>query len=116
MTMGKELSPSLPGPASRTTRLPLLVDICLNVSQIIVLIVAVITAILSILANVDALTVILRTAVAIIGVGLPLYTLNYLLGRYYIQATLDEMETTLEESITSESKEDGSLGELEAEA
>lgn len=116
MTTEKELSANLPGLASRATRLPLLVDTCLTVSQIIVILVAVITAVLSILASVDVLTVILRTAVAMIGVGLPLYALNYLLGRYYIAATVDEMEKSLEKSRTSESEENDSPGELETEA
>jgi len=91
----KVLIPNLPVPESNATRLPLLVDICLQVSQILILVVAIITAILSIVARVDTLTVILRTAIAILAVGIPLYVLNFLIGRYYVKATLEKMEQTL---------------------
>jgi len=91
----KVLIPNLPVPESTTTRLPLLVDICLQVSQIFILLVAIITAVVSIVARVDTLTVILRTAIAILAVGIPVYVLNFLIGRYYVKATLEKMEQTL---------------------
>jgi hypothetical protein len=112
MTMGKELNPMLPGPASNTTRLPLLLDICLNISLIFVLLVAITTAILSILAKADVLTVILRTAIAILAVGLPVYVLNYLIGRYFIQATLEAIKMNQEVKAEQEK----SSGELEIQA
>ncbi len=65
MTMGKELN--LPGPASNVTRLPLFLDICLNVSQIFILLVTIAAAVLSIQAKADVLTVIFRTAITIAG-------------------------------------------------
>jgi hypothetical protein len=94
----KLLIPNLPVPESNATRLPLLVDICLHVSQILTLLVAIITAIVSIMARADVLMVILRTATAILAVGIPVYVLNFLIGRYYVNATLEKMEQTLLEN------------------
>ncbi len=96
----REISRGLPGPTSNATRLPLLVDICLNISQIFVLLVAIVTAVASILAKVDVLTVVLRTGVAIISVGIPVFVLNYLLGHYFVQATFAELEQKLPKSET----------------
>ena len=107
MTPGKSMTPSLIGLANRATRLPLLIDICLTISQIVVLVVAVVTAVLSILAGVDALTVVLRTAAAMLCVGLPLYVLNYLFGRFYVKAALEEMGKTGQEMKTSSDSTDG---------
>lgn len=91
MTAGTGLDPMLPGPASRTTRLPLLLDVFMNVTQILILLVAIATAVISILNHAGPLTVIIRTAVAILAVGLPAFLLNYLVGRFYIQATVKEL-------------------------
>jgi len=114
MMADRELKPNLPVPVSSTTRLPLLVDLCLSVSQIFVLLVAIITAALSIFARVDALTVILRTAVAILAVGIPVYVLNYLFGRYFVKATLAEMERALPQEKPQD--QDVDHGDLEKEA
>ena len=116
MTMSKDLSPSLPGPASRTSRLPLLLDVCLNVTQILILVVAVLTAVLSILARADILTVILRTAVAIIAIGLPGFLLNFLLGKYYVQAPLDDMKAAQIEAVKAKEPQYNRIGELETTA
>jgi hypothetical protein len=116
MTMGNEMTPTLPGSASRSTRLPILVDICLSVSQIIIFLVAVTTAILSILANADFLTIILRTAVAIVCVGIPVYVLNYLFGRYYVEATVDSMEKAIRATEARRNLDNSEHGELEAKA
>ncbi len=113
MNTGKEIMSTLPGPTSHATRLPLLVDISLTVSQIFILIVAIVTAVLSIFAHADTLTVILRTAVAIICVGLPVYVLNLLLGRFFVQATLNELGNARKEKENNENLEEHS-GELEA--
>jgi hypothetical protein len=114
MMAERELKPNLPIPASSTTRLPLLVDLCLTLSQIFVLLVAIVTAVLSIFARVDALTVILRTAVAILAVGIPVYVLNYLFGRYFVKATLAEMERALPQEKMNDLDE--AHGDLEKEA
>jgi SNF family Na+-dependent transporter len=50
------------------------------------------------MARADVLTVILRTAIAILAVGIPVYVLNFLIGRYYVKATLEKMEQTLLEN------------------
>lgn len=91
----KEITRGLPGPASQTSRLPLLVDLFLNISLIFVLLVAIITAVASVLARVDVVTVVFRTGIAILCVGIPVYVLNFLFGRYYVQATYAELEASL---------------------
>lgn len=96
MMAGTEMDPMLPGPASRTTRLPLILDVILNISQLFVLLVAIVTAVLSVMARADIVTVVIRTAVAILAVGLPAFLLNYLIGKYYVQATLEELSATQE--------------------
>ena len=119
MMADKYLAPSLPVPASNSSHLPLFVDICLNASQIIVLVVAIITGIVSILARVDALTVILRTAIAILAVGIPLYILNFLIGRYFVKATLEKMEETMldnQKKAQRKKEEEQSASELDREA
>ncbi len=119
MRVDKDIISNLPGPASSANRLPLLVDIFMNLSQIFVLVVAIITAVLSVLANVEPLIVILRTAVAILAVGIPIYVLNFLLGRYFVKATLEEMieklpEKDIDKPAGTTSEEP--VGELEKEA
>lgn len=116
MAMGNDLSHTLPGPTSHTSRLPLLVDICLTVSQIVILLVAAATAILSILANVDFLTIILRTGVAIVCIGLPVYVLNYLVGHYYVEATLADLKRAFPESKPKSDLENVQQSELETDA
>ncbi len=110
----RESTRGLPGPASHATRLPLLVDICLNISQIFVLVVAIITAVASILARVDVLTVVLRTGVAIVCVGIPVFVLNYLFGHYFVQATYAELEQKLPKSGKNE--DESEHGDLETAA
>jgi len=95
----------------------------MNISQIFVLLVAIVTAIVSILAQVDIFTVILRTAVAILAVGLPAFLLNYLIGKFYVQATLEEMKTVMEgaaEDVRQKSEESGAgdteTGEMDTQA
>lgn len=123
MMAGTGQNPMLPGPASRTTRLPLVLDIVMNISQIFVLIVAIVTAIVSIMTKVDAITVIMRTAVAILAVGLPVFLLNYLIGKFYIQATLEEMKAVIEgasQDVRQKSEESGAgdtqTGEMDTQA
>lgn len=118
MMTDKVLIPNLPVPESNATRLPLLVDICLQVSQILVLVVAVVTAIVSIMARAEILMVILRTAVALLAVGIPVYVLNFLIGRYYVKATLAKMEEALLEKQRNaqKKKEEEFQSELNREA
>ncbi len=108
MMAGTEMDPMLPGPASRTTRLPLILDVILNISQLFVLLVAIVTAVLSVMARADIVTVVIRTAVAILAVGLPAFLLNYLIGKYYVQATLEEL------SATQESQTDSKLAQTDS--
>lgn len=109
MMAGTEMDPMLPGPASRTTRLPLILDVFLNISQLFVLLVAIATAVLSFMAKVDFITIVIRTAIAILAVGLPAFLLNYLIGKYYVQATLEELSGTHESKAESKSTQtDGS--------
>ncbi len=115
----KMLIPNLPVPESNASRLPLLVEVLLHVSQIFILVVAVATAVVSIMANADILTVILRTAVAILAVGFPVYVLNFLVGRYYVKATLEKMEQTLlemEQNALKRKQEAAAQSELDREA
>lgn len=118
MMTDKALIPNLPVPESNSSRLPLLVDICIHVSQIIILLVAVATAVISILSQAELAMVILRTAVAILAVGFPLYVLNFLLGRYFVKATLERMESTLLENRNRNlrKKEEEQQSELDREA
>jgi hypothetical protein len=118
MMTDKVLISNLPVPESNSARLPLLVDICLQVSQIFVLVVAVATAIVSIMARAEILMVILRTAVALLAVGIPVYVLNFLIGRYYVKATLAKMEETLLEKQRNaqKRKEEELQSELDREA
>ncbi|HEX7557117.1 MAG TPA: hypothetical protein VF338_10870 [Leptolinea sp.] len=111
MSTGREITTILPVSAGHMTRLPLLVEISLIVTQILIVVVAVITAVLSIMAHADTLTVILRTAIAIVGIGLPAYVLNYLFGRFFVEATLDDMKRGLAE--VAEAKEQKIPGEME---
>jgi hypothetical protein len=118
MMTDKVLIPNLPVPESNSARLPLLVDICLQVSQILVLVVAVATAIISIMAQAEIWMVILRTAVALLAVGMPVYVLNFLIGRYYVKATLAKMEDALleKQKIAQKKKEEELQSELDKEA
>jgi hypothetical protein len=93
--MEKGLTASLPGPASQTAKLPLLVELSLIVSQILVLVVACTTAILSIIARADVLTIFFRTAVAILSVGIPAFLLNWLMGRFFVEATVSDWQDTI---------------------
>lgn len=115
----KMLVPSLPVPESSSSRLPLLVEIMLHISQIFILLVAVATAIVSLLAGADILTVVLRTAVAILAVGFPVYVLNFLFGRYFVKATLAKMEQKLlenEQNAMKRKQEAAAQSELDKEA
>jgi len=115
----KMLAPNLPVPECNESRLPLLVDVLLHLSQLFILVVAVTTAIVSIMANADVLTVILRTAVAILAVGFAVYVLNFLVGRFYIKATLEKMEQKLlemEQDAIRSKQEAAAQSELDKEA
>jgi hypothetical protein len=119
MMTDKFVIPNLPVPESNATRLPLLIDICIHISQILVLVVALVTAVVSILSQAEVLMVILRTAIAIIAVGFPLYVLNFLLGRYFVKATLDRMENTLienQKNAQRKKEEEAQQSELDREA
>jgi hypothetical protein len=113
--MEKGLTVSLPGPASPTTRLPLIIEISLTVSQIFVLIVACTTAILSIIARADILTIFIRTAAAILFVGMPVFLLNWLLGRYFVEATISDWQDSISKKEAAVALEKQSK-ELETEA
>jgi hypothetical protein len=118
MMTDKILTPNLPVPESNATRLPLIVDVCIHVSQILILVVAMITAVVSILSQAEIPMVILRTAIAILAVGFPLYVFNFLLGRYYVKATLEKMESTLLENRkrSLRKREEEQQSELDREA
>lgn len=113
--MEKEFKVSLPGPASQTARLPMLVEISLTVSQILILVVACITAFLSIIARADILTIFLRTAVAILSVGLPVFFLNWLIGRYFVEATIIDWQEIISKKEAAAALEKQSV-ELETSA
>jgi ABC-type microcin C transport system permease subunit YejB len=105
--MDKSISVTLPGPSSRTARLPLLVEISLTVTQILVFVVAVTTAVLSIIARAEILTIFLRTAVAILAVGIPAFLLNWMLGRFFVDTTVEEWKNAIpkkESKVTPETQ------------
>jgi hypothetical protein len=94
--MEKSMTVSLPGPASHTARLPLLVEISLTVTQILVVVVAGATAILSIIAQADLLTIFIRTVTAILGIGIPAFLLNWLMGRFFVEATVNDWMNSIQ--------------------
>jgi hypothetical protein len=96
---------SLPGPTSRTARLPLLVEISLTVSQILVFVAAGTTAVLSILAGADVLNIFVRTGVAILGIGIPAFLLNWLIGRYFVEATVTDWVNSIPKKEFNEPSE-----------
>ena len=113
--MGKSISVTLPGPTSQKSRLPLLVEISLTATPVFIIVVASVTAILSIIAGADVLTIIVRTAAAILGIGIPAFLLNWLVGRYFVEATIDEWMNLISKDVTAAPSENQS-GELEAKA
>lgn len=113
--MEKNITVSLPGPASHTSRLPLLVEISLTITQILILVVACVTAILSIFAGADVLTIFFRTAVAILGIGIPAFMLNWLMGRYFVEATIEDWKNSILKKETAVTQGNQS-GELETNA
>lgn len=105
----------MPGPASQTARLPLLVEICLTVTQVLIIVTAGATAILSIIARADVLTIILRTAAAILGVGIPAIFLNWMIGRYFVLATVEDWKNAIPKPEEDDELTD-EPGDLETEA
>jgi ABC-type microcin C transport system permease subunit YejB len=103
--MEKSIAVSLPGATSRTARLPLLIEISLTVTQILIFVIAITTAVLSILAHADMLTIFLRTAVAIVVIGIPAFLFNWLLGRYLINATVEEWTNAIPKPESAENPE-----------
>jgi hydrogenase-4 membrane subunit HyfE len=114
--MDKELSLTLPGPSSQSTRIPLLVEMTFNASQVVIVVVTLATAILSFFAKADVITITFRTIVALIAVGIPVVLLNWMLGRYFINATVEEWKSALNEKKEKASESDVDSGELEASA
>jgi hypothetical protein len=100
--MDNPLNVSMPGPASQSTRLPLLVEVSLTATQILVLVVAALTAILSILARADVITIFVRTAAAILGIGIPALFLNWMLGKYFLQATVEDWKNSIPQKNKSD--------------
>lgn len=114
--MDKELSLNLPGPSSQSARIPLLVEITFTASQVVIVLVTLATAIVSFFAKADVLTITFRTIVALIAVGIPVLLLNWMLGKYFINATVEEWKSALDEKAEKTSESDVDSGELETSA
>lgn len=74
-----------------TTGIPLMSEISLTVVKLIVTVVAVLTAIFSIMAKATLLDVLFRTCVAIIVFGVLGWLFNWFLGKFLVEAKLAEM-------------------------
>ncbi|MHC1782801.1 MAG: hypothetical protein AB9891_08610 [Anaerolineaceae bacterium] len=78
-----------------TVHIPLLSEVCLTVTGIVIALSAGGAAIASLLAQAPIRVVLLRTGVTILVVGLLGYLVNWLIGKYLINATLDKFAEEL---------------------
>lgn len=91
---------TIPAVAS-SVQIPLLSEVSLTVTGIIIAISAGGAAIAAVLARAPMMIVLFRTGITILVVGLLGYLINWLIGKYLIKSTLEKFSEELE-SRTSE--------------
>jgi hypothetical protein len=87
---------------SSTVQIPLLSEIVLTITSILVALVGAIVAITSILAQAPVLIVLLRTGVSILVVGLLGYFINWTFGKYLIHSTVEQFMEVIEKKEADE--------------
>jgi uncharacterized membrane protein len=79
-----------------SVRVPLLIDFTLSVAKIIVILVGILTAAISILAGATVLIAAVRSAAAILVVGLTFWMVNWWIASYALEAVRLELIDGLE--------------------
>ncbi len=102
-----DLKPVLIGPYGKN-RVPLAIEFIFTISRILTVIAAVAVTILSLLNHADWLVLIVRLVVTIGVVGLFGYFASWLVGKYYIQAAVDELKD-IEVKINEKAAEENQL-------
>jgi hypothetical protein len=92
---------AVPRPAS-TVQIPLLLEVSLIVTGIVVALSAGGAAIAALLARAPMLVILFRTGITILVVGLFGFLINWLVGRYLIRTTLEKFSEELTARPTEE--------------
>lgn len=87
---------------SSTVQIPLLSEIILTITSILVALMGAIVAIASIVAQAPVLIILLRTGVSILVVGVLGYFVNWLFGKYLIHSTVEQFMEVIEKKASDE--------------
>lgn len=108
-----DLQPVLIGPYGEG-RIPLAIEFVFTLVRILTVIAAVTVTILSILAKASLFMLVLRVLVTILAIGLLGYIASVIVGKYYIDATVDEMKEFGEKASMDTDNESESAHEFSA--
>ncbi|HHH83785.1 MAG TPA: hypothetical protein ENL35_12465 [Chloroflexi bacterium] len=98
--MKPQTNPTMkPDVHSASHRSPILIESALAVSKISILVTGISTAVLSALAGAPIFIIALRSGVAIIGLGLILWAMNYALARATLRSVREQIEKALQADI-----------------
>jgi uncharacterized membrane protein len=87
---------------SSMVHIPLLSEVCLTLTSIVIVLAAAGVAIAALLAKAPIIVILMRTGITIFVVGLIGYFINWLIGRYLVNATIEKFQ----EELASRSAED----------
>ncbi|MBI9044036.1 MAG: hypothetical protein JEZ06_06100 [Anaerolineaceae bacterium] len=97
-------------------KIPLLLEFSMTLTKIVVILVSVLVAGLSIVAKATWIAVISRTGLALLVLGILGWIFNWFLGKYFIEASFDELKEKqdLYQSRESETREAKVRAEIES--
>lgn len=87
---------------SSGVHIPLLSEVCLTITSIVIVLSAGGVALAAVLAKAPVMVILMRAAVTILVVGLIGYFINWLIGRYLINATVEKFREQMAGSSDDE--------------